>query len=272
MQTFLQLFIIFLGIVFFVALLYFIIRILPNFDSKKSNTIKIIILIGLWSITLFFVYLFWSERSVSIFGNQINLPQESIYEITSFSEIKNNRYQSVIKKLKDIRNSQLAHKTVKGFYQNNWDSLVKFIEVDSFKITQRVDTSILDKGLTKRYGGVKTYKDTFLIETLGFVSIKDSLFNNDLRFKNMMYVPFAEEKDTKFKLQTDILSQDGNDIPVFEVLVEKSIILYDQPINLVLQENEVQSVDGVNGRFIKIGSLSEVNTNGNWPKNYSKEN
>ena len=130
----------------------------------------------------------------------------------------------------------------------------------------------MDKGLTKRYNGVKTYKDTFLIETLGYVSVKDSLFKNDLRFKNMMYVPFAEETKTKFKLQTDILSQDGNDIPVFEGLVEKSIILYDQPKDLVLQENEVQSVDGVNGKFLKIGSLNEVNTNGNWPKNYSKEN
>ena len=264
MQTFIQLFIIILGIVFFGALLFYIVKIHPKLEVEISKIIKKIILIGLWAITIIFIYLFWSERSI--------FPQESIYEITSFSEVKNNRYQSVIKKLKDIRNSQLAHKNVKGFYQNNWDSLVKFIEVDSFKITQRVDTSILDKGLTKRYGGVKTYKDTFLIETLGFFSVKDSLFNNDLRYKNMMYVPFAEKPETKFELRTDILSQDGNDIPVFEVLVDKSIILYDQPINLVLQENEVKSVDGVNGKSLKIGSLSEVNTNGNWPKNYSKEN
>ena len=33
-----------------------------------------------------------------------------------------------------------------------------------------------------------------------------------------------------------------------------------------------QSVDGVNGSSLKIGSMNEVNTNGNWPKNYSKDN
>ena len=42
--------------------------------------------------------------------------------------------------------------------------------------------------------------------------------------------------------------------------------------NLVLKENQVHSVDGVNGPTLKIGSMNEVNTNGNWPKNYSKDN
>ena len=45
-----------------------------------------------------------------------------------------------------------------------------------------------------------------------------------------------------------------------------------QSLNLVLKENQVQSVDGVNGPSLKIGSMNEVNTNGNWPKNYSKDN
>jgi len=54
--------------------------------------------------------------------------------------------------------------------------------------------------------------------------------------------------------------------------VKKRVILYDQSLNLVLKENQVQSVDGVNGPSLKIGSMNEVNTNGNWPKNYSKDN
>jgi len=30
----------------------------------------------------------------------------------------------------------------------------------------------------------------------------------------------------------------------------------------------VVSVDGVNGDALKVGSMDEVNTNGNWPKTY----
>ena len=195
----------------------------------------------------------------------------SIYNEIKFDEVKNARYQVVIKNLKDIRDTQLAHRTVKGVFQNNWDSLVKFVEIDSFTITQRRDSSVLDKEMTKRYGGVKTYKDIVIVDTLGFVSVKDSLFGFDNRYKTMMYVPFSKNDDTKFELKAGFLNQNGIDIPVFEALVKKRVILHDQSLNLILKENQVQSVDGVNGASLKIGSMDEVNTNGNWPKNYSKD-
>jgi hypothetical protein len=53
-------------------------------------------------------------------------------------------------------------------------------------------------------------------------------------------------------------------------MVKKSVILYDQNKDLIYKENLVQSVDGVNGSSLKVGSMEEVNTNGNWPKNYTK--
>jgi hypothetical protein len=125
--------------------------------------------------------------------------------------------------------------------------------------------------MTKRYGGVKTYKDIVIVDTLGFVSVKDSLFGFDNRYETMMYVPFSKNDDTKFELKAGFLNQNGIDIPVFEALVKKRVILHDQSLNLILKENQVQSVDGVNGASLKIGSMDEVNTNGNWPKNYSKD-
>ena len=197
---------------------------------------------------------------------------KSIYNETKFDEVKNARYQVVIKNLKDIRDTQLAHRTVKGVFQDNWDSLVKFVEIDSFTITQRRDSSVLDKEMTKRYGGVKTYKDIVIVDTLGLVSVKDSLFGFDDRYLRMMNVPFSKNDQTKFELKAGFLNQNGIDIPVFESFVRKRVILHDQSLNLVLKENQVQSVDGVNGPTLKIGSMNEVNTNGNWPKNYSKDN
>ena len=197
---------------------------------------------------------------------------KSIYNEIKFDEVKNARYQVVIKNLKDIRDTQLAHRTVKGVFQDNWDSLVKFVEIDSFTITQRRDSSVLDKEMTKRYGGVKTYKDIVIVDTLGLVSVKDSLFGFDDRYLRMMNVPFSKNDQTRFQLKAGFLNQNGIDIPVFESFVRKRVILHDQSLNLVLKENQVQSVDGVNGPTLKIGSMNEVNTNGNWPKNYSKDN
>ena len=223
--------------------------------TKMQDKHKPYVLGSLWVLILVFASLLFT----------------SIYDEIKFDEVKNARYQVVIKNLKDIRDSQLAHRTVKGVFQNNWDSLVKFVEVDSFTITQRRDSSVLDKEMTKRYGGVKTYKDIIIVDTLGFVSVKDSLFGLDNRYQTMMKVPFSKKDDTKFELKAGFLNQNGIDIPVFEALVKKRVILYDQSTNLVLKENQVQSVDGVNGPSLKIGSMNEVNTNGNWPKNYSKD-
>ena len=126
--------------------------------------------------------------------------------------------------------------------------------------------------MTKRYGGVKTFKEIVIIDTLGFISVKDSLFRYDNRYEQMFYVPNAKDLKTKFELEAGFLNQNGIDIPVFEAKVSKKVILHDQSINLILKENQVQSVDGVNGPSLKIGSMNEINTNGNWPKNYSKGN
>lgn len=86
----------------------------------------------------------------------------------------------------------------------------------------------------------------------------------------MMNVPVGKP-DQKFKLETGYVPQNGLNIAVFEVSVDKSLLLYDQDNNLVKKEKEVMSVEGVNGPTLRVGSMKEVNTNGNWPKNYSNE-
>ena len=224
-----------------------------SFNHKKY---KNIVLISLWSFTLFFFY---------------KMANEFMWLPSNFESVKEVRYQKVIKKLTDIRDSELAFRSVNGQFESNWDSLVKFIEVDSFTLTQRRDSSIIDKELTKRYGGVKTYKDIVIVDTLGFASVRDSLFGDDDRYKKMMYVPFAENENTMFELESGIIVQNDLKIPVFEVMVKKSVVLYDQDENLMLTENSVQGVNGVNGDALRVGSMDEVNTNGNWPKNYKKE-
>ena len=51
-------------------------------------------------------------------------------------------------------------------------------------------------------------------------------------------------------------------------MVKKNVILHDLDKDLLAQENQVVSVDGVNGDALKVGSMDEVKTIGNWPKTY----
>jgi hypothetical protein len=193
----------------------------------------------------------------------------SVYGEIKFNKLKNERYKVVIENLIDIRDSQLAHRTVTGKFQGNWDNLVKFIDTAQFTITQRRDSSVLDKEMTRRYG-VDMFKDIVIIDTLDFVSVKDSLFGADLRYKTMMNVPVGIP-GSKFELKAGILEENGVNIPVFEAKALKAIILDGEDKNLIAKEKDVVSVDGVNGDAIIVGSMEEINTNGNWPKNYSNK-
>jgi len=114
------------------------------------------------------------------------------------------------------------------------------------------------------------FKDIVIVDTLGYVPVKDSLFGTDTRYKTMMNLPVGQP-GAKFELKAGFLEQNDMRMPVFEVKALKSVILYDQDKNLISKENQVISVDGVNGDALKVGSMEEVNTNGNWPKNYSTE-
>lgn len=191
----------------------------------------------------------------------------SIYKPIQFNKVKNARYAKVIENLIDIRDSQLAHRQVTGKFASDFNGLVSFIDTAKYTITQRRDTTVLDVELTKRYGGVETLKDSIIIDTLGFVSVKDSLFKSSTRYKTMMNVPTAKE-GKQFTMKAGFLDEDGVKIPVFEAFVKKEDILHDQDRDLILQENEVVSVDGVNGDALRVGSMEEVSTNGNWPKTY----
>ena len=194
----------------------------------------------------------------------------SIYKPIQFNKVKEKRYALVIERLADIRDSQLAHRRVTGQFAPNFENLVKFIDTAKFTITQRRDSTVLDKEATKRFGGVETTKVITIIDTLDFRSVKDSLFKTSDRYKTMMNVPTAKE-GTIFEMKAGILEENDFKIPVFEASVKKAAILYDQERDLIIQENQVQSVDGVNGDALKVGSMEEVKTNGNWPKNYGSD-
>ena len=107
-------------------------------------------------------------------------------------------------------------------------------------------------------------REVVVVDTLGYFPVKDSLFKDSDAYKSFAKVPI-NGIDAEFEIKADIVDKNGFRVPVFEVKVDKKIILYDQNEDLLKQEKETVSVDGVNGPSIILGSLSEVSTNGNWP-------
>jgi len=189
--------------------------------------------------------------------NSIDAPIE-------FNKVKNERYQKVIERLKDIRNSQVAFKSVNGIYSDNFDSLVNFIETGQFTIIEKRDSSYMQYDRVYR---IDMLREVIVVDTLGFVSVKDSLFKNDNRYKDLALVPI-DGIDEKFSIKADIIDKNGYNVPVFEVKVSKDVILFDQNKDLLMQEKETVSVDGVNGPALVLGSLEDVSTNGNWPTTF----
>ncbi len=213
---------------------------------------KVVIQIVLWIVIIFLGYKLYN----------------SVLGPVQFNKEKEVRYRAVIKTLKDVRVAQLAHQEIAGGFTGNFDSLVQFIDTAQFAIIQRRDTSYADVEKNRAYGIDEGYFiEETLLDTLGFVPVKDSLFGNSDRYKTMMNVP-VEGSDAQFEMEAGTLEKNGTIYSVFECKVAKDVILYDKDKDLVAQEKQVNSVDGVNGEYIKIGSMDEINTSGNWPKLY----
>ncbi|QLG46474.1 hypothetical protein [Costertonia aggregata] len=212
---------------------------------------KTVIQIVLWIVCIGLGYLIFQS---------VNAP-------IKFKEVKQKRFAQVVSNLKDIRNSQEAYRTVNGRFAKDFKSLVAFVDTGRYTITQQRDSSYMEFDETYQ---IDLLKEVKIIDTLGFVSVKDSLFKNDDRYKTMMNVPFAQNGE-KFEMKADVIDKSGYRAPVFEAKVKKDIILYDQPEDLMARENSQVSVEEVNGSEITVGSLTDVSTNGNWPPIYDKK-
>ncbi len=192
----------------------------------------------------------------------------SVYAPTKFNDLRDDRYTIVIEQLKDIRNAQLAHLEITGKFAGNFNDLSRFIDTAQFAITQRRDTSFADVERNRAFGLQEGYYlERVIIDTLRFEMVKDSLFKNSDRYRNLDKLTIAGNEAT-ISLDAGTIVRNDRNIAVFEAKIHKDEILHDQPRDLVIQEKQTVSVDGVNGTHIRLGSMDDVNTTGNWPKKY----
>lgn len=242
-----------------IAVILIVVFFLTKLINKSTNkTLKPVLSIVLWVITLVFGYLIY----------------QSIQAPIEFDKLKEKRFQIAVNKMLDIKSAELAYKSVKGKYTDNLDSLIYFIENENFVILERKDTSVIDVERNQAYrltvdekGTGGYFKDVVVTKELGRVSIKDSLFKGSDRYKKLTTVKVGDI-EAKIELKAGMIERDDMKINVFEAKLEKAQLLSDQDASLVEKEKKVVSVEGINGEFILLGSMEEVSTSGNWPKKY----
>lgn len=214
-----------------------------NFIPRKLHWIISIILIGL---AVFLVY-------------KINF---EIQKPMKFNKEKKVRYAKVIQKLKILRDAEVAHRKVTGKYTANGEDLIKFIDTAEFALTQTrnvVKTVNVGGGITKEV-------EERVVDTIGYEPVKNMFAGKD--YQNMLQIP---DTDQDFVIEVGTVEKiAGLKAPVFEIKVDKALILKGMDYNLIKQEKEAIGGEEIRGEYLRVGSLDEVSEDGNWPPFYDK--
>ena len=211
--------------------------------NKLPSKFKPVISIVLWAVIIFFSYQIY----------------QSIMKPIHFHKKKRVRYAKVIENLKIIRDAEIAYGKVNRTFTSNAQELISFIDTAKFAITE-----VRNEVVTEQRGRITIDVEKRVVDTVGFEPVSESFEGRD--YKNMMNVPGT---DVKFELKSGVVEKvQGVKTSVFEAKVDKAIVLEGMDRDLIRQEKEALGGINVPGEFITVGSLEEVNSNGNWPPFY----
>ena len=166
-----------------------------------------------------------------------------------FNKEKKDRSANVIERLKDVRKAQIAFKEVNRFYAQSFNELIPFVDSGKFTIVQRRDEEL--KYYNKVYREYQL-KDTTYVDTLGYASIKDSIFGADYNLEKLRFIPHTE--NVELKLRAGKIKSGKLNVHVFEARAPKEEYL------VGLNEDLVKNAS----KDLVVGSMTSAKINGNW--------
>ena len=181
----------------------------------------------------------------------VYLVYKSISEPVVFENTRKEREMQVVQSLKDIRSTQILFKQTYNRYTGSFDSLIEYVKTGELPVVNIVadpnDTTF-----------TKTINDT-----VGYVKVIDSLFSKREGFdiNSLRVVPFSQGEE--FELQAGYIKRGGLKVAVFEAKTPYMTYLWyldHQRVNNLRAEQE--DLDKYAG--LKVGSMDEASTNGNW--------
>lgn len=231
-----SLLIIIVSIILVALLAFLIVNVIPL-------KLKPLISILLWVIIIFLGYQVYN----------------SIMKPINFNKEKVKRYAKVIEKLKIIRDAELAYGEVNRTFTADKQALINFIDTAKF-----AKTEVRNIVVTEQRGRITVDVDKRVVDTVGYEPVINSFKGRD--YKNMFKLPGG---NGEFELKSDVIEKvAGVKTSVFQARVAKDVVLAGMDKDLIKVEKEQLGGINVPGEYISVGSLTEVNSNGNWPPFY----
>ncbi|MDY0076302.1 MAG: hypothetical protein RBR87_03415 [Bacteroidales bacterium] len=176
---------------------------------------------------------------------------ESINKPLKFTKERAKREAVVVQRLKDIRNVQSLYKQANNKYAASFDSLLAYLNSGEIPVVKLIPDPT-DTTFTKT-----------ISDTLGYVKVADSLFSKRVGFNpnNLRFIPFSEGE--MFIMDAGSIDRGGVNVSVFEAKAPFTAYMKgmeEQRINnLIAGEEDIEKYPG-----LKVGSMTEPSTDGNW--------
>jgi len=176
---------------------------------------------------------------------------ESIMRPVRFNKATTAREVKVVSRLIDLRTSEMFFKRQYSTYTGNFDTLINFLttgEIPVVKIIPDPDDTTFSKTIN---------------DTLGFVKVADSLFRGRQNFSidSLRYVPYAG--GVEFEIASGTIDRGGIGVSVYEIKAPYAAFLYGLDrqlvVNLIKSKEDIEHYPGM-----KLGSMQEPSTDGNW--------
>ncbi len=179
---------------------------------------------------------------------------DSIRQPIRFQHEQRVRYNRTIERLRDIRRSQLAYRSVYGEFTGSFDTLINFIKADSFRVVMAIGFEDEDDAVASE----EIIRDTIL------VSVRDSLFPPQYAVDSLRYVPFTGGREEFFLGAGEVMTGSGLAVKVFEAHVHNDVLLRGLDRQLVINMND-ERIKRDQFPGLRVGSLTETTNNaGNW--------
>jgi len=176
---------------------------------------------------------------------------ESVMEPVRFNKERDLRMTEVVQNLKDIRAAQLAYKSIYAKYSPTFDTLLDFVQKEEIPVVKMIPDP------------TDTTFSRSIMDTLGFISVRDSLFGSRPNFdvSTLPLIPYTDG-DT-FKLFSGVIERSKVMIQVFEAYAMNLQFLKGLDEQLINNYNDkLESTERFPG--LKVGSMLEASTDGNW--------
>jgi len=184
---------------------------------------------------------------------------DSIMQPVRYQKATEDRENMVKERLNQIKVLQLEFKKIHNRYTANFDSLIDFY--NNAEMPLILKSGVVPDSLSEE----QALKMGLITRDTSYVAMKDTLFTDvkDFEIENIMFVPFTHKK-VKFEMETGTVERANFQIPVFEVRSYKKDYLAEINEQELLQNDLLLMEADEKFPGLKLGSLVEPSTDGNW--------